>query len=310
MGGRTEKETVHLMAAKEAKQELMLRRRERMESGNGGNGDRVKRHHLKAVKSQLMEVKRGRNLLSQSKTAATPSQTPKRRQSQRQRTATTTTNMLATIQPMMFSPFHSASSSMADDMAPIEGPEPIDLRESGNGTHSQRATPLVKGKSVDILSSKVERSPTVSFRKFSSFDDGDSDDEHHHCHHHHRHHRRRMDCTKRHRKLTHSPRRRETNIVDPVQPFFRRHSNSFSVQKRGRTLKDRTRSFHHSPSSPSPSAVRHSLPPQNTKLHHQAVSAQAVSVSTSGVRRLRTPTRTRPAVKRRSFHFVPSRSTV
>jgi len=188
MGGRTEKEAVHLMAAKEAKQELVLRRRERMESGNGGNGDRVRRDHLKAVKSQLMEVKRGRNLLSQSKTAATPSQTPKRGQSQRQRTATTTTNMLATIQPMMFSPFHSASSSMADDMAPIEGPEPIDLREAGN----QRVTPLIKGKSVDILSSKVQRSPPVSYRKFSSFDDGDSDEEHHHHHrlhqNHHHHH--------------------------------------------------------------------------------------------------------------------------
>jgi len=278
---------------------------------------------LKAVKSQLMAVKRGRNLLSQSQTAATPkvtpSQTPKRRHSQRRRTVTVTTNnMLATIQPMMFSPFHSASSSMADDLE--LNLKPMDLRESA-------LSPLTKGKSVDILSSKqIEpRSPTISYRKFSSFDDENSscfDEENHH-----HHDRLSLGFNQNQNQnriqsqppisMKHSLIHRKSNIVDPVQPFFRRksHSNSnvnnTNIQKRGRngrTLKDRTRSFHHSPSSlkSNHNESRHSLPPQSTQLHHHAVSAQA----TSSIRRLQTPTRKRSVVKRRSFHSVTSRPTV
>ena len=269
-------QSAHSLAAKEAKQELMIRRRAQMES----NQQNDRKDHLKAVKSQLMEVQRGRNLLSQSKTAATPSQTPKRRRSEHRGG-----NMLATAtsQPFLRSPLHSASSSNNE----LDGPEPeaIDLRESNPSS-------LVKGKSVDQLQSPTLSSANRIHRKFSSFDDGDSvdDDEVHRDH----------SPRPKFRKMTHSPRsRRREHIVEPAQPFFRRHSGSVSIQKR-RTLKDRTRSFHQTTTS----KLRRSLPPQQTKLRHQAVSAV-------NVRRhdLRTPSR-RTAVKRRSFHFVPSRPTV
>lgn len=255
--------------------------------GSDRESQRTDVDHLRAVKSQLMQVQRGRNLLSQSKTAATPSQTPKRRKSDHHRNGG---NMLsaapstAPLQPYIRSPLHSAGSSTDEVVAGRPSPEPIDLRHS-----KQTPTSLVKGKSVDTLQSP--KSPILTsriHRKFSSFDSVDVDDEEEHS------------PNPKYRKMTHSPRmRRREHIVEPAPPFFRRHSGSVSIQKR-RTLKDRTRSFHQTTTAtaqhPKP---RHSLPPQQTKLRHSAVSAV-------NLRRhdLRTPSR-RTAVKRRSFHFVP-----
>ncbi len=265
--------------------------------------------HLKAVKKQLVDLERGRKLLSQSKTAATPSQTPKRRKGADRGPKS------AMLGVAMLSPFDS-NSSLLDRVDDVD---------------SINLSPLIKGKSVDILRSKAaedRRSPSpISIgRKFSSFDGDDTEDDligdRRPRKLTHSPSSRPRPHPHRHRKMTHSPRRRD-HLVEPAAPFFRRHSNSFSIQKqRPQRLKDRTRSFHQSAAHKLSGdemgrhELRHSLPPNTTSLRqrHTVHSIQTQSASKQSASRSPQPSprrlRPRPSAvtKRRSFHFVSTRS--
>ena len=208
----------------------------------------------------------------------------------------------------MLSPFDSNSSIMNT----VDDPEPIDL------------SPLIKGKSVDILRSKadaVESTPS----KFSSFDGDDTEDDLEGDRYRRRHRKlthspspspspsrsRPNGSGQRHRKMTHSPRRRD-HIVEPAAPFLRRHSNSFSIQKqRPQRLKDRTRSFHQSAAR----KMNGDLPPNTTALRQRHTTNSIVTAPTTKQSASRSPQpsprrlRPRPSAvtKRRSFHFVSTR---
>merc|ERR1719242_5688 len=133
-------------------------------------------------------------------------------------------------------------------------------------------SPLMKGQSVDTFTDRRRMLPSSSKQKkrihrtFSSFDEAD------------------RPCDRPHNSDqgddVHSKRPRG-HIVEPPPPIFRRHSNSYCLQKRrGQQLKDRTATFDQTMSSTKflkSGATRHSLPPRSTTFRHHAVSVTAIS---------------------------------